>query len=284
MLFRSGTNLSNRIMSNVGDMKNQGVELSLNFIPISKKDMYWTIGFNGTWQKTEISKLIDTPSPDYKGVTTGGKLGGSGYSSIHRTGFAPYTFYLFQQIYDQNGNPIQNAFVDRNGDGKITDDDRYVSGKSAMPNYYFGLNSQFTYKNWDFGFNAHASFGNYLINKVAIDNATTSMNSLSYEYLSNYTKYNTRYGFSKAMSYEQQNSDLFIENASFFRMDDINVGYTFHNVSKCGMNIRIAASVQNVFVITNYSGLDPELKSNDGVDGTIVPRPRLYTLRLNINF
>lgn len=279
-----GSNFGNTIISNIGDMKNKGVEVALNFVPIQRKDMQWTINFNGTWQNTEITKLTASKAPGYLGVETGGKLGGSGTSSLHREGFAPFTYYLFQQIYDTNGRPIQDAFVDRDGSGTITDADKYVTGKSPMPNFFFGISTQFTYKNWDFGFNGHASFGGYLINKVAIDNATTDCNALSYDYLTNFTEYNTRTGFTKVMDTKQQYSDMFLENASFFRMDDINVGYTFRNIRKSKVNLRIAASVQNVFVITNYSGLDPELLGNDGVDGTIIPRPRLYTLRLNLNF
>ena len=82
----------------------------------------------------------------------------------------------------------------------------------------------------------------------------------------------------------QNYSDLLLENASFFRMDNINVGYTFDEFKKWKGNIRVGASVQNVFTITKYSGLDPEITSADGVDNNLIPRPRLYTLRLNINF
>lgn len=279
-----GSNFGNMLFTNIGNMENKGVEVALNFIPIQTKDWQWSINVNGTWQNTKITKLISGDSSNYMGVTTGGKLGGSGYSSLHREGFAPFTYYLFQQLYDEAGKPIQNAFVDRDGDGKITDDDRYVTGKSAQPNFFFGIGMQLTYKNWDFGFNGHASFGNHAINKVAIDNASTHMGSLAYDYLTNYTTYNTQTGFTKVMDTNQQYSDMFIENASFFRMDDINLGYTFRNISKTGLNLRVAASVQNVFVITNYSGLDPELAAFDGIDGTIIPRPRLYTLRLSLNF
>jgi len=220
-------------------------------------------------------------------LTGAGMQSVGGNSSVHREGFAPYTFYMFQQVYDAAGRPVENALVDRDGDGQLTDTDRYVTGKSPMPNFFFGLNMQFTYKNWDFGFNGHGSIGNYAINKVNKGFATSYRDDYTKGYIENRSKYCLKTGFTEQMNTQQELSDLFIENASFFRMDDINLGYTFKNL-KIGRNrdmrIRLAASVQNVFVITDYSGLDPELTAADGVDNNIIPRPRLYTLRLNINF
>jgi len=274
-----GANFNNRMMSNIGSMKNQGVELSVNFVPIQREDMNWTISLNGTWQQTRIDDLNGSV------VHVGSSLSGTGgNSSVHYEGYSPYTFYLYQQAYDSNGKPILNTFVDRNGDGQITEDDRYVTGRSSTPDFYYGISTQFTYKNWDFGFNAHGSIGNYAINKLAVDNSSTYCSTLAYNYLANLNEYHFRTGFTGFANTQQAYSDLFVENASFFRMDDINVGYTFRNVGKSDLNIRLAASVQNVFVITDYSGLDPEVDSADGVYSTLIPRPRLYTLRLNINF
>ena len=275
-----GSNFTNRLPSNIGSMKNQGVEVSLNFVPVQTEDMNWNINLNGTWQQTRITDLGG------RVINVGESMSGQGsiLSGVHMEGYEPYTFRLYQQAYDANGKPIANTFVDRDGDGRITDNDRYVTGKSAVPDFFYGISTQFTYKNWDFGFNAHGQIGNYAINKVAVDNATTYRSTLSYNYLTNLTEYNFRTGFNTSLGTEQAFSDMFIENASFFRMDDINVGYTFRNVGKSNMQIRLAASVQNAFVISDFSGLDPENSDPDGVFGTIIPRPRLYTLRLNINF
>ena len=275
-----GSNFTNRLTSNIGSMKNQGVEVSLNLVPIETKDWRWTIGLNGTWQQTRITDLGG------RVVNVGNALNGqsSRLSNVHMEGYEPYTFYLFQQAYDANGKPLANTFIDRDGDGQISDSDRYVTGKSPMPDFFYGVNMQLTYKNWDFGFNGHGQVGNYAINTVAVGNNTTYRSSLAYGYLSNLSEYNFRTGFTTNTGVDQSYSDLFLENASFFRMDDINLGYTFRNIGQSRMNIRVAASVQNVFVITNFSGLDPENSSSSGVFGTIVPRPRLYTLRLNINF
>lgn len=280
-----GNNFSNTVISNVGDMKNMGLEFNLNFIPIEKKDMRWTINLNGTWQKTEITKLTNNASDDYLGVKVGANMGGTGgYSSLYRVGYTPYTYYLFQQAYDDNGKAIENVLVDRDGDGKITEQDRYVTGKSILPKFFFGIGSQFTYKKWDFGFNAHGSFGGYALNRIAMNSSTSYSDDWGKGYLNNMSTYVLKTGWTKSISDQQKYSDMFLENASFFRMDDINIGYTFDKFAHWKGNIRVGASVQNVFTITKYSGLDPELTSADGVDNNLIPRPRLYTLRLNINF
>lgn len=279
-----GNNFSNTVISNVGNMKNMGVEFNLNFIPIEKQDMRWTINVNGTYQKTEITKLTNDDST-YLGVQTGANMGGTGgYTSLHRVGYAPYTYYLYQQAYDENGKAIQNVLVDRDGDGSITEADRYVTGKSITPKFFFGLSSQFTYKKWDFGFNAHGSFGGYALNRIAMNNSSAFSDDYTKGYINNLSTNVLKTGWTRAISNEQKYSDMFLENASFFRMDDINVGYTFDKFAHWKGNIRVGASVQNVFTITKYSGLDPELTATDGVDNNIVPRPRLYTVRLSINF
>ena len=285
-----GSNFSNTVITNVGDMENKGVEVSLNFVPIETKDLHWDINLNGTWQDTKITKLSNVPTEDYLGVRVGSNLSGtSGYSSLYRVGYAPYTYHLFQQVYDSNGNPIENALVDRNGDGQITQDDRYVTGKSIVPYFYFGISTQIVYKNWDFGFNAHGSLGGYALNKVAKDNSSGYKDDYTKGYIDNLMPICQKTGWTESLTEFQHFSDMFLEDASFFRMDDINVGYTFDKIKNWKGKIRIGASVQNVFVITKYSGLDPELTVNssgelDGVDQNLIPRPRLYTLRLNINF
>ena len=280
-----GSNFSNKIISNVGDMKNMGLEFNVNFIPIEKNDMRWTINVNGTLQKTEITKLTNTPSEDYYGVQVGSGMSSiGGHTSLYRVGYTPYTYHLYQQAYDENGKALQNVFVDRNGDGVITEDDRYVTGKSISPKFFFGISSSFTYKKWDFGFNAHGSLGGYALNKVAKNNASSYSDDHTKGYISNLSTYVLKTNWTETMSEYQQVSDMFLENASFFRLDDINVGYTFDQFKNWKGKIRVGASVQNVFTITDYSGLDPELTVADGVDNNLIPRPRLYTVRLNINF
>ena len=280
-----GVNFSNKVISNVGDMENKGLEFNLNFIPIERKDMRWTINVNGTWQDTKITKLTNNPTPDYLGVEVGANMGGtSGYTSLYSVGYSPYTYHLYQQAYDENGKPLQNVLVDRDGNGEITAQDRYITDKSIQPKFFYGIGSQFTYKNWDFGFNAHGSVGGYALNRIKMNTATSYSDDYTKGYLNNLSPYCMETGWTATISEQQKYSDMFLENTTFFRMDDINVGYTFDKIKNWNGKIRVAASVQNVFTITKYSGLDPELTAVDGVDNNLIPRPRLYTLRLNINF
>lgn len=280
-----GVNFSNKVISNVGDMENKGLEFNLNFIPIERKDMRWTINVNGTWQDTKITKLTNNPTPDYLGVEVGANMGGTGgYTSLYSVGYSPYTYHLYQQAYDENGKPLQNVLVDRDGNGEITAQDRYITDKSIQPKFFYGIGSQFTYKNWDFGFNAHGSVGGYALNRIKMNTATSYSDDYTKDYLNNLSPYCMETGWTATISEQQKYSDMFLENTTFFRMDDINVGYTFDKIKNWGGKIRVAASVQNVFTITKYSGLDPELTVADGVDNNLIPRPRLYTLRLNINF
>ena len=283
-----GSNFTNYLIQNIGTLVNKGIEVSLNFIPVETKDWHWSIGGNVTFQNTEITKLTAGNSANYKGVETGSRLGGTdGYSALHRVGFAPNVFYLYEQLYDSNGNPVQNGLVDRNGDGEISPSDRYVTGYSPNPWMYFGLNTRLAYKNWDFSVNAHGSVGNYAINNIRKGYSSSNSDDASKGYINNLSSKFLINGWTSPSNDYQQYSDMWIEDASFLKIDDINLGYTFR-LKRFAESLRVAASVQNVCIWTKYTGLDPELYStaniNDGVDNNIVPRPRLYTVRLNINF
>lgn len=163
----AGTNFINLITANVGKMKNKGVEANVNAIAIQSKDFTWEVGYNITWNDSKITKLTTTFNPDYQGID-------AGTNQKHQVGEMPGTFYLYQQVYDENGKPIQNAFVDRNNDGQITEADRYLTHKSPMAKVYMGFSSQFSYKKWDLGFNLRANFGNYVYNGVASGNSTSN--------------------------------------------------------------------------------------------------------------
>lgn len=278
----AGSNYTNLVTANVGSMKNEGLEFNINAVAVQTKDFSWDLGYNITWNTSKITKLTANFNPDYEGIDAGSASYGSGtVLQKHQVGYAPSTFWLFQQVYDENGKPIQNAFVDRNGDGQITADDRYMTNKSPMADFYMGLNSQFTYKNWDLGFNLRASIGNYVYNASAADGG--SLNSFSNQgSISNYYKTAVEMtGFTQTSTNEQKASDLFLENASFLKMDNITLGYTFKKLFTDKLSGRISASVQNVFTITKYSGLDPECNA---IDQNIWPRPRTFTLGLNLNF
>ncbi|KAA5384599.1 SusC/RagA family TonB-linked outer membrane protein [Phocaeicola dorei] len=267
------TNFINLITANVGKMKNKGVEANVNAIAIQSKDFTWEVGYNITWNDSKITKLTTTFNPDYQGID-------AGTNQKHQVGEMPGTFYLYQQVYDENGKPIQNAFVDRNNDGQITEADRYLTHKSPMAKVYMGFSSQFSYKKWDLGFNLRANFGNYVYNGVASGNSTSN-NYGGKGFITNLYNGFQDTGFTLLNTSEQMASDYFLENASFLKMDNLTLGYSFQNLFAAKLSGRISASVQNVFTISKYSGLDPECGA---IDSNIWPRPRTYTIGLNLNF
>lgn len=269
----AGTNFVNEITANVGKMENKGVEFNVNAVAIQSKDFTWELGYNITWNDSKITKLTTAFNPDYQGIN-------AGTNQKHQVGEMPGTFYLYQQVYDENGKPIQNAFVDRNNDGQITEADRYLTHKSPMAKIYMGFSSQFSYKQWDLGFNLRANLGNYVYNGVASGNSTSS-NYGGKGFLTNLYKGFQDTGFTLLNSSEQMASDYFLENASFLKMDNITLGYSFRNLFAAKLSGRISASVQNVFTISKYSGLDPECGA---IDSNIWPRPRTYSIGLNLNF
>ena len=269
----AGTNFINLITANVGKMKNKGVEANVNAIAIQSKDFTWEVDYNITWNDSKITKLTTTFNPDYQGID-------AGTNQKHQVGEMPGTFYLYQQVYDENGKPIQNAFVDRNNDGQITEADRYLTHKSPMAKVYMGFSSQFSYKKWDLGFNLRANFGNYVYNGVASGNSTSN-NYGGKGFITNLYNGFQDTGFTLLNTSEQMASDYFLENASFLKMDNLTLGYSFQNLFAAKLSGRISASVQNVFTISKYSGLDPECGA---IDSNIWPRPRTYTIGLNLNF
>ena len=279
----AGSNFTNKMDSNIGSMNAKGVEVTLDLIPVKTKDFSWEINTNATWIKQEITKLTATYDPEYLGVLTGGISFGTGFNiQVHREGYAPNTFLTFDQVYDQNGYPIQGAFVDQNGDG-IIDDKDLVAKHSNRPNVFFGLNMNFRYKQFDLGFNSHGSIDNYLYNEYHANNSTAANVMASGGYLRNTTKYayyTTR--FTNPMDGLQARSNLFLENASFWKLDMITAGYRINKLFNTKMNARLSFTAQNILTMTNYSGTDPEVSS--GIAGTAWPRPRLFVLGLNINY
>ena len=274
----AGTNLSNYLLTNVGDLENKGIEFTINAIPVSKPDLSWEIGFNATYNKNEITKLTATDDPKYQGVFTGGISGAVGNTiQIHSVGMPAYSFFVYEQVYDENQKPIEGLYVDRNEDGQITSQDLYHY-KKAAPDVYMGFNTKLNWKNWDFGFNGRVNLGNYVYNNNWSSSGTLNNLYWSTGYMNNVS--------SNALVTRFQNpqyfSDYYIKDASFLRMDNINLGYTFRNFYNERMSMRLYLSAQNVFVITNYEGLDPEV--SNGIDNNLYPRPRIFMMGLNIGF
>lgn len=277
----AGTNFTNIITANVGEMQNQGIEFNVNAMMIQRRNFTWELGYNLTWNKSKITKLTASYNPDYPGIAAGNAPFATGTTiQYHQVGYAPGAFYLYQQVYDEQGKPIQNAVVDRNHDGEITQADQYFTGKSPMPKVFMGLNSQFRYKQWDLGFNLRANFGNYVFNGFAADH-TTLAHFNNQGFINNYSKDAAKYGFTHISENYQKTSDLYLENASFLKMDNLTLGYSFDRFFSDKISGRISFSIQNVFTITNYSGLDPETSA---IDANIWPRPKIYTVGLNLNF
>ena len=271
----SGTNYSSVLTTNIGKMENEGVEFAINAVPVRTKDFEWTVGFNYTWNDSKITKLnmIDTGS---NFVQTGAISGTGKYVQVFMVGERPYTFYLCKQAYDEQGNPLEGQYVQPDGSVSSTET-RYATDKSALPSSYLGFNTRFSWKNWDLSLSGHGSFGNYVYNYVAADQYVQSVYSDQGSF-SNILRSTRDKGFQQQQLY----SDIWLENGSFFRFDNITLGYTFDRLWNDSSRLRLTFSVSNIATITGYSGLDPEL--TDGIDREVYPRPRAYTLGVNLTF
>ncbi|MDQ6814646.1 MAG: SusC/RagA family protein, partial [Bacteroidota bacterium] len=276
-----GGNFVNQITTNVGNIENKGVELTLNTVPVKTRDLTWEFGFNYTYNNTKITNLLKQNDPNFKGIDVSGIGGGTGNNiGKFAVGYAPYTFNVYKQVYNRaNGAPIEGLYEDIDRNGQVNNDDRYYYKKPA-PDVLLGINTQVQYKRVTIGLSAHGSLGNYLYNNFnsgsgvirAIQNPLNFIGNASTNFLA--TNFNNN----------QMLSDYYIENASFLRLDNINLGYTVGKVFKDKANLRVTATAQNVLVITKYRGLDPENSSDSGVDGNIYPRPRIFSLGLNFDF
>jgi len=267
--------LSNASWQNVGDMKNEGIEGSITVIPVKNQNTTWEVSFNATHYKPVITKLKDRADESFN-MEVGGIEGGSGNRiQAHAVGYAPNSFWVYQQVYDSNGKPVDGAFVDRNGDGMISTKDMYYY-KSTTPDAILGFSTKVSHKNWDFALSARAVLGNYVYNNAASNSSLQSVSTN--EYLQNVFATAPQYQF----SVPQYKSDIYVENASFLRLDNINVGYNFGEIFTKGSNLKVYAMAQNVFVITKYSGVDPEVFT--GIDNGYYQMPRIYSLGFNFQF
>lgn len=274
----AGTNFAGSVISNVGNIVNKGIELNLQAEVVSTDALQWTVGYNITYNKNEVTQLTLSDNPDF--YVPLGSVGGttSGTIQAQKVGAPRSSFLVYQQIYDANGKPVEDAYVDRSGDGIVNTSDLYIY-KKPDPTVFMGINSRLNYHNWDFSFSGRANLGNYVYNNVASSSTYRTLYS-SLGFLSNVSKLANDTKFTTALN--TRFSDYYIENASFFRMDNINVGYSFRNLYKERLNVRVGAGVQNVFVITKYMGIDPEISG--GLDNNFFPRTRSFFLSLNAQF
>lgn len=272
----AGSNLTNNLLANIGSLKNSGFEVELNGVAIQTKTVNWNIGVNAAWSNTEITKLTTNDSSDYKGADTGPSILGAVGNTIQKNqiGYAPNTFYVYEQIYDTAGNPIMGAYVDRNNDGEINENDKYYHQK-AGPDVTLGFNTSLTWKNLTIAASAHASVGNYVYNNIRSQRELLT-DLWTNNFVSNLITTAPASNFTKA----QQYSDMYVENASYFKLDNVTVSYHFGMFDD--LSFDVYGTVQNVATFTNYSGLDPEVF--DGVDQYVFPRPTTYIIGLKLNF
>jgi iron complex outermembrane receptor protein len=277
----AGTNFSNKIVANVGSMENKGVEVTLNFQPIRNKTTTWDVSLNATYNKNEITKLTISDDPTYAGARYGGISGGTGNTIlIQSVGYQRGSYFVYKQVYNAAGKPIDGLFADINRDGIINEKDLYQY-KGNNPEFFFGASSNVTYKKWNAGFVLRANIGNYMYNNVASSSGTLRNILNPIGYINNGSRDYLSSGFSGNGS-NYYLSDYYVQNASFLRMDNINFGYNVGKVFRDKASLKINANIQNAFIITNYKGLDPEV--NGGIDNNFYPRPRTFVLGLNLNF
>ena len=282
----AGSNFRNQVMSNIGSMYNMGVETSLHWLAVNAKDFNWTMDYNFTYNYNKITDLNGGNDPDYFVPTGGISAGTGGNIQAQHVGNAVNSFHVFQQAYDKNGKPLEGVVVDRNGDGKITDADKYYYKAPAAP-VTMGFASRFEYRNWDLGFALRASLGNYVYNDAfaSTSNMSNSEIFVNSKYLVNRpTDVVADNWLSSATTSTQ--TDYWVQNASFLKMDNVTLGYSFANLLKQGswngITGRIYGTVNNVFCLTKYKGLDPEVFN--GIDNNLYPRPISFILGLNLNF
>ncbi len=273
-----GSATSNMMDQNIGSLRNVGLEATIGAKPIVTDDFTWTTNFNVAWNKNKITKLNSTDDPN-SFITTGDISGGTGNKvQAHKVGYPAYTFLLYEQVYDQDGKPIEGVYVDQNGDGTIDDNDR-IFKHSKDPKVTMSWNNTLSWKNWDLGFQLRASIGNYVYNDVLSTHSTLS-ETFNTSGVHNLIK--TDYYLQGGETTNRYYSDYWLKNAGFVRCDNITLGYTFHNLIHDRLRLRLYGAVQNPFVITKYKGLDPEVFG--GIDNNIYPRPISYTLGLVATF
>ena len=297
----AGTNFSNRVLTNVGSMTNNGIEASVNLVLVDNATTNFEIGFNASRNRNQITKLSlvqDTTSP---GIQVGGIAGGVGNTiQIHALGMPMFTFYSYEQIYDATGRPLErngsldqySDGVDVNGNGKIDDIEAYVdqngdgiintgdlvawAGKTPEPRQIFGFNANFSHKRWSGGMTWRAEQGQYMYNNLSSNHGNYFEVGGSMRHLNNLVTDYLNTGFRSP----QYLSSYYIQEASFIRLDNLYLSYNLGNLYQDKYATSLNISMQNALVISKYKGLDPEIAG--GIDNMIYPRPRVFNLQLTV--
>lgn len=272
----AGTNFAKYILSNVGNVDSEGFEISINANIIENKDWSWNVAANATWQKARITNLTMSPEAESPNTLVGSSVD-SRRVQVFSTGYAPYAFYVYKQVYDpKTGRPIEGVYADLNDDGQINSSDLYHY-HSPAPDWILGLSTSLRYKKWTLSTSLRANIGNYVYNANAMNMGAWETVSYNAYQLNNLNSSYLETGF----AVRQHFSDHYVENASFLKMDNLQLSYDFGRVCD-GLSLNLSANVQNVFTITNYSGIDPEVSG--GIDSSVYPRPRTYSLTVGLNF
>ncbi|MBS0010480.1 MAG: TonB-dependent receptor [Bacteroidales bacterium] len=275
VVIPSGSNFSNQLLTNVGSLENKGLEISLNAVPVSKKDLSLNIGFNFTYNVNKITKLLISEDPDYIGILYGDAF--TGQKQVTRVGYPAYSFFLNKQIYDADGNPIEGLYEDLSGEGGLVsgdNNDKYIY-HNPVPDYLMGLSFRFNYKNFDAMASSRVSIGNYVYNQVAAGASYDQMYQIGY--WKNFPTFLSGTNFVK----RQFTSDYFVENASYFKLDNVSVGYTREQLFDL-LDARISITAQNLVTISKYGGLDPEVPG--GIDNNFYPRPRIIMFGISLTY
>ena len=274
----NGVNFSNFLTTNVGSMENKGIEVTLNAMPVSRPDFNWRVGFNFTSISSKITKLNLTNDPTYLGVFVGG-IGVDAFIQNHQIGYPAFSFFPYQQVYNSAGKPVEGLYVDRSGEGGsvVGNSLNKYHYKRPAPDFLIGFNSRLSYKKFEFSFSSRLSIGNYVYNNVESGRAFYN-GVYSLQHFRNIPSNVTDTKFVSQQIY----SDYYVQNSSFFKLDNLSAGYNFDRVFSQKLKARLSFTVQNAFVITKYKGIDPEV--DGGIDNNIYPRPRTFLLGLNLTF
>lgn len=270
----AGVNFAKEMLTNVGNVDSKGLEIALTAHIIDTRDFGWDATFNATWLDNKITNLSLNGSSDVSDTYVG--YAESTPVMVYKPGYTPHTFWLYKQIYAADGTPVEGLYADLNGDGTVDSNDKYYC-HSSHPDWMFGLTTSFRWRKLTLSTSLRAQVGNYLYDQMSAGMGAAEcfswcsgqVNNLSASYAD--THFQRR-------RYE---SDYYLQNASFLKMDNLQLTYDFGKVSVID-GLHVSAMVQNVFTITKYKGLDPE--SDWGVAGSAYPRPRTYSLTVGLNF
>jgi len=283
----AGSNFSEAIDQNIGEMSSKGFEFAIGGVPVRNKNLTWNMNLNFAYNASKIEKLTVYDGPPENTWVKTGYTSSSRHAQYHKVGNTPNTYYLAKQAYDENGKPLEkfyNPAYDPSvaGSQEFVNDDgadanKRDTKKSSLVPYYGGFSTQLKYKAWDLGSNMHYAFGQYIYWETMSSGSNNSFFDASNQYPTN-----TFRGWAPEWAKQHYFSDYWLFKGDYFKIDNIAIGYTFNNIFKYKSSLRIGTGIQNVATITNYPGVDPEVYS--GIDGSSTPKQRMYMISLNLKF